>query len=186
MSGIVVANIYLLVIALGLCAMYTLCLVIVPVFFKEAHSAKDSFSLRSVAVILATYTMVVYVVFAQRDVEWGNRLLHTFGGGLCAYLAYALAVRDAKMSQSRWRLVFFGVLVITSLGVINELAEFALSYVVDYEFARNIFDTWFDLTSNTIGLSIGALIMLPVMKKKTPDNLRLSGVALPSQDMINE
>ena len=168
--GILVANIYLLVIALGLCVLYTSLLWFFPYFFGKPSAVKQAFSLRSIAYLLALYTFVIWIVFSMEDIELGNRILHSVAGGFAAFMTCFLAVRDTRLPLSRLRFFIFSALLVTSLGVVNELAELILSFFVEFDFPRHIDDTWFDLASNTVGLLVAALVFTPFIKSDAVDS----------------
>jgi hypothetical protein len=81
----------------------------------------------------------------------GNVLLHTIGGGAVSalvffYLSYTFRLRVSWRVQ----LVLLFCCACT-LGVLNELAEFAMELLRVGVFSYDSQDTWRDLTANTSG-----------------------------------
>lgn len=160
--GLLVSHLYLLLIALGMCVLYVVFLRAIPLFFNEHRTIRDHISLWSIAQILLLYTIVVALVFSIRDIELGNRLLHSIGGGFAMFMVCYLSIRDSRLAIGPIRFFFFSLLVVTSLGVVNELAEFLIEQFVEFEFARGAYDTWLDLLSNTVGLLLAASLFVPL------------------------
>src|SRR4051812_24709864 len=57
----------------------------------------------------------------HHDRQLANRVLHVLGGGAAGFLACFLAARDAGLALGRLRFFVFAALVVTALGVGNEL-----------------------------------------------------------------
>jgi hypothetical protein len=103
------------------------------------------------------------VSFSYPDPEIGNRILHAFGGGFLAFLMCFLVWRETKLPITIFQFTVFSALIVTAMGVGNEMLEFFLQNYRDLLFARDPNDTWLDLISNTVGLAIAAGLLLPFM-----------------------
>ena len=66
------------------------------------------------------------------------------------------ATRASGVSMSRFQFLCLSLLLATSFGVANELAESIFQIGFGMSFAPNIADTWLDLWANSIGSLIGA------------------------------
>ena len=95
-------------------------------------------------------------------------------GGVVAFVMFFLVVRDTRTALTRLQFFILGFLIVTALGVANELLEFFLQQTTGIIFNDDIFDTWLDLFSNTNGalLAGGLLTMLIPRNKaeKLPDD----------------
>jgi hypothetical protein len=65
------------------------------------------------------------------------------------------ATRASGVSMSRFQFFCLSLLIATSFGVANELAESVFQIGFGLSFAPNIADTWLDLWANSIGAMIG-------------------------------
>ena len=95
------------------------------------------------------------------DTFWANRLQHAFGGGFMALVVYIFALRDSDISLRIFQAVIFGILIVTALGVGNELLELTLQTFTGVQFTHYLTDTWLDLLSNTVGVLAGAFLLFP-------------------------
>jgi hypothetical protein len=112
--------------------------------------------------IIFVLSILGYIIaFSIPNPELGNRILHGFGGGFMALLAFFLAVKDTNIKLRKFQFFFFSLAVVAALGVANEILEFFLQNYVGLIFAESINDTWYDLISNTVGSLIAALLFLP-------------------------
>jgi len=105
-----------------------------------------------------------YIVALNIPIEWlANRFMHGFCGGCMALFTCFLAYKDSKMRITRFQFALFSFLVVTALGVGNEIMEFVFQNFTDAVFADTINDTWFDLISNTIGCLVAVIVLLPFL-----------------------
>jgi hypothetical protein len=147
-----VGNMYLLMITVCLCLTYVGLLFVLPAFFNVGKGSFSNFRLTSILYIVLVSTVGYLVSFSINDSELSNRFLHGFGGGYMAFFTCFLATRDSRVSVGRLRFIFLSVLLVTSLGVANELLEFFLQSNTHFVAATSIEDTWRDLMSNSVGL----------------------------------
>jgi len=84
-----------------------------------------------------------------------------------AFLTCVLATRDARVNVDRGRFILLALLIVTALGVGNELAELALQSLTKFPFTDSLIDTWLDLLSNTTGALI-AIPLIPLLYKNRP------------------
>lgn len=119
------------------------------------------------AIIVATVVAVLIVVIIVPDPALSNRIQHAFAGGFAAFLVCYLVVRDLHIPLNQFQFVVFSTLIVTALGVGNELAEFVFQEYIPifpFQFSETPIDTWLDLVSNTIGIVLGAICFVPWLK----------------------
>ncbi len=158
-----------LMITFGLCLAYLLVYLLIGPFFNQPTArltARSTYSLITIFVFsLLTFAISIYIP----DLVLGNRVLHAFGGGFMAFFVCFLAARDSRVKINRFQFLLVSLLVVTALGVANEIIEFFLQYYFakyDLFFATTINDTWLDLVSNTIGILLAAAVFVPHIKKR--------------------
>lgn len=88
------------------------------------------------------------------------------GGAFISYLACFLVVEDRNIKINKIQFFIFSALVVTTLGVGNELLEFFLQHYTHLVFSNDSLDTWLDLASNTAGIFIAALVFTPFINKE--------------------
>lgn len=155
---------YLLMIAGAMCIAYAALFALFPLFFRQPMTPPRLQSVLSVGAIAGASLLVIWVSHRIPDAEWGNRVLHTFGGGFVGVLACVLAARDSRVQITRLQFFVFATLIVLALGVGNELIEFTLQSTTRMVFADSVNDTWLDLTSNTVGAVIGQIVLLPFVR----------------------
>lgn len=98
----------------------------------------------------------------------GNFVLHSVGGGVATALIFEYLKRNFKLKVS-WRteLVLLFALV-SSLGALNELAEYAADSAGIAYFSYDRMDTWRDILANTLGALTcwSFLRLLKIIRKK--------------------
>lgn len=109
--------------------------------------------------------MAYIVSFSIHDKQLSNRVLHAFAGGFTAFAVNFLAARDAKVEIGRMRFFIFAILIVTAMGVGNELIEFFLQKYYHFIFSPTVYDTWLDLFSNLIGTLIAGMVFNPFVKR---------------------
>ena len=77
-----------------------------------------------------------------------------------------LAVRDSRMPLTTFQFLAMSILLATALGVVNELVEFASQATGIMVAADDLFDTWEDLASNTIGSVLAAGMLAPFLRRE--------------------
>lgn len=134
-----------------------------PVFSRRA--------LVAALIITALGFLMLFIVTLIPSEYWGNRFQHAFAGGFMAVLVCYLAARDLQLNMqlqiTRLQFVVLAILLTTTLGVGNELAEFIFQEYVQifsYQFSATIIDTWLDLASNTFGALVGVIAFTPFIQ----------------------
>jgi glycopeptide antibiotics resistance protein len=150
---------YIIFIVGAMIGAYGALLLLLPLLFNSPIVWPTSTSWQAVGCIIICASMALTIAFLPSDPWWSNRLLHCIGGGVLASIMCFLAVRDSKVGLNRMQYFLVNFLIVTALGVANELAEFFLQTHAIGSFAASIDDTWLDLTSNTVGsLSAGVVL----------------------------
>jgi hypothetical protein len=157
---------YIFAIALCLCVAYFILTALFGYFFTNKIPKFSSQALISVLTIFVSSMFGYAIALSIPDLEFGNRFLHAYGGGFMAVLVCFLVVKDSKLHINKFQFVVFSLLIATALGVANEILEFFLQNFLNLVFMRNINDTWYDLMSNTVGMSIAAILFTPFIKRK--------------------
>jgi multisubunit Na+/H+ antiporter MnhB subunit len=125
-------------------------------FFEHRLPAFKKQSLVSVAILAVLIALVFACVALMPDIELGNRFQHMLGGGVLGVVLCYLVFRDHRIKATRFQFFIWAALIVTALGVCNELLEFLLQSQGAFVFADNPFDTWRDLASNTVGIALAA------------------------------
>jgi hypothetical protein len=158
---------YHLALAAGLCVVYAALVYGFAWFFAGPRPRLSAGrALRAMVPIALVVIVADMVSLSIDDWELANRVLHVFGGGVAGYLACAFAARDAGLAIGRPRFVMAALLLVTLMGVGNELVEFALQRFASLRFAAGPLDTWFDLASNMVGVAIGAALFTPLVPRR--------------------
>lgn len=157
---------YLLVLTLSLCVLYIILLFLFPLFFENRVGTVRSNALASVCIITFLSFFGYFVSFSIQDQDFSNRFLHAFGGGFLGFLTCFLAARDSKSVINKFQFFILSVLIVTALGVANEIAEFLLQNYTEMVFATTINDTWLDLASNTIGILTASIFFTSLWNRK--------------------
>ena len=97
--------------------------------------------------------------------ELANRLLHALGGGALGTLTCYLATKDSKVNITTFQFFIFSFLLVTALGVGNELLEFFLQETTGEIFSNSNIDAWLDLASNTVGALLASAVFVPIFSK---------------------
>lgn len=157
---------YLLLISLGMGLAYLLLLQVYQYFFKGVFYKYQIRNCWSLLIIVLSSFLINIIAVSVPDLELGNRLMHAFGGGFMVFMVCFFVVRDLKLSLHLFQYLLFGLLIVMSLGILNELLEFYLQIFRGRIFATTVQDTWFDLLSNLIGCLIGMVIFTPFHRSK--------------------
>lgn len=162
-----ILDFYIFIVALGLCVMYFFLSCSLAHFFEwEKPNFQIRRSLRSLGLIFLTAGVVFIAMNLVDDRQLANRIEHAFGGGFLAFLMCYLVARDMGRPITRFQFFVLGFLVVTALGVANEIFEFFAQEYYGIILAKNLDDTWLDLISNTVGAFIGAAIFVPMLNAK--------------------
>jgi hypothetical protein len=150
-----------------LCAAYTItyfCLFfLITRFFKSTAALPPR---RALVSLLFTFLFVIIgyaIIFTLPHPIWGNRFQHGFCGGFISFLLYFFVVKDSGVILNKFQFFVFGVLVVTTLGVGNELLEYVLHNYFSMVMSTYINDTWLDLISNTTGLLLASVCFVPFL-----------------------
>ena len=159
--------IYLLAVTVGICLAYFPLYYFFTYFFKNSNppppSPQRTFT-SLLLVVLISFT--VYVLsFSIQSIEFGNRIIHSMGGGFLGTILCFMVVRDSRLKIDKIRFLILTFLVVTTLGVFNEIIEFFLQNNFSFTAAPNVNDTWLDLISNTVGIILASICLLPFLNK---------------------
>ena len=112
--------------------------------------------------VISLCIVISYIVAALiTDVEIGNRFQHAFGGGFAGFLSCFLSCKDTHLDVGRYRFLAIALLIVTAMGVGNEILEFFVQSSTHLIFSNNTLDTWRDLTSNSVGALAAAALLTP-------------------------
>ncbi|MES2953567.1 MAG: hypothetical protein V4674_03315 [Patescibacteria group bacterium] len=150
--------VYILVVALLMALAYIVLSFLFAQFFENRRPVFTRRSLWSMFCVALLSIGISLFSFHIRDRELGNRFLHMLGGGLLSFYVCYRAVRDTNIVLRPFQFFVFSGLVVTALGVANEILEFILQHFIHYLFASSVTDTWLDLSSNTIGIFVGGTL----------------------------
>lgn len=95
----------------------------------------------------------------------GNFILHSVGGGVATALTYQYLKAHAKL-RFKWYIdlmILFAF--VSSLGVLNELYEYALELMNVMISSWDTHDTWRDLLANSVG-ALFAWVVIKILVKK--------------------
>lgn len=124
---------------------------------------RSLYSILGISVFMLLVFMGVYLS-PSMDIGIGNRILHAIGGGFLAYIVCVVAVRDSGLRIRGMRFFIFSFLIVTALGVANEMLEFLLQSYTPLVFSPTVTDTWLDLASNLVGTLLGAIATIFLLK----------------------
>ena len=137
-----------------------------PIFFQQTRQRLSIRSVYSMLGILVVCVLFFNISNIMPDEQLGNRVLHAMAGGFTAFFLCYRAACDSKVAITKFQFFVFSALMVTTLGVGNEIAEFVGQNYAGIIFAPSINDTWLDLISNTVGILLGALCFVPLFKKR--------------------
>lgn len=129
-------------------------------FVLNKRINKKTFKKKSFTFILLASIIIFSIVFLIKDPEFSNRFQHAIAGGFLAMLVSYLAFKDSQAKINKLQMILLSILIVTFLGVLNEIAEFLGEIFTSLVFADNIYDTWYDLTSNLFGIILGCVFVL--------------------------
>jgi hypothetical protein len=157
---------YLLFITLGLCLSYFIFYYLLFMFVSVSNEKFGKKTIYSLVGVFIASLIIYIIVFNISDLVLGNRLLHTFGGGFLGVLVCFLVVKDKKIDLTKLQFFVLSLLLVTFLGVLNEILECVLQNYFGIISADSINDTWFDLISNTVGLLLAGIFFVPFINSK--------------------
>lgn len=156
---------YVLLIAVLMCAAYVAMRVLFPYFFNQSAQRFGRETVLSIALIVSVSVLISFGSFLITDPELSNRVLHALGGGFLGILMCWLAARDSGVRMTRFQFAVLSGLIVLALGVGNEVLEFGLQEFAGITFARTIDDVWLDLVSNVVGVTLGILALTPLHRQ---------------------
>jgi hypothetical protein len=99
-----------------------------------------------------TFGLLGSVIYTLNDNMAGNFLLHAIGGGMASVCLYLYLARSTGGPKLHWRLELIALFMfVCTLGVLNELAEYAAELTTDVIMSIDTHDTWRDFVANTSG-----------------------------------
>ncbi len=127
---------------------------ILPFMFRHEQRARveNRHAFRSSAWILVASAISFVASETIADPWLSGFCRHFFGGGCTGVLVCFLAVRESVPHIGARRFALFAIPVVTTLGVANEMAEFALGYFTGINFTPDEDDIAWDLLSNELGI----------------------------------
>jgi len=121
--------------------------------------------------IIFLISFLVYIIaFRIPNEQLSNRFLHAFGGGFLAFLICFLIVKNTNLQLTKFQFFIFSFLLVTAMGVTNEILEFFLQNYAGFIFSASVNDTWLDLISNAVGALIAGAVLVPFVNR-TKTNL---------------
>jgi len=157
---------YLFIITFGLCFSYFFLHYFLPIFFEKEIEKINKKAYIYISIVAILSLLIYVIVLNIPNIELGNRLLHSIGGGFMAFLVCFLVVRDGQLKVSKLQFFVFSVLFVTAMGVTNEIAEFVMHNYMGLVMATSINDTWLDLISNLGGTLVAGLLFVPFINTK--------------------
>ncbi len=125
--------------------------------FHKTVSLKKHWKWFAGALLVQAISSLVSLLIPDRVI--GNFFYHAIGGGVTTTLLYVYLLKTYGLHYS-WRVelaLLYGF--VSSLGVINELAEYAGEFAIRVGlFSWDSHDTWRDLAANTAGAILAWLI----------------------------
>lgn len=135
----------------------SLCLFIVPqlVVKKITNQAKLD---KNIVYLVFACLLPLFWMFLPRELLHTreiNFLQHAVGGGVAVgfvAIYFLKTLRDHLPFLKNFFVQFvFVFALVSSMGVVNELLEFALDFFKIGIFSSDRYDTWFDIVANTSG-----------------------------------
>lgn len=138
------------------------------IFFKKIDRSKVSWF--SILIILFSGILIFSLMYLINNPELANRYQHAIGGGFLGTLVSYLALRDAKIKLNTLQMILLIGLIVNTLGIFNEIAEFFFQANTGFIFNDNLYDTWLDLTSNLFGIILGSALITIISKNNEKEN----------------
>lgn len=120
--------------------------------WKELVISKWSFFLVTALLLPMVWQFIPHTV---KELRWVNFLQHGVGGGVAVALGCLFMIQHFKdkleFFNSRIFQIIFIFAFVSSLGVLNEILEFAFDALRVGIYSNDRYDTWFDLVANSTG-----------------------------------
>lgn len=156
-----ISTLYLAAITVGMVVIYSVLYVGFQKIFAQKYKSFSRKSLFSIVILTILSIATYYISFNFFiDPVLGNRFLHAFGGGFILFLVVHAALQDAGIILKRSIVFIAGLMLVTLLGLFNEVLEAFLQQRVDFVFSPSLTDTLLDLVSNTVGFLLAYLVSL--------------------------
>ena len=157
---------YLSLLVFSFCLLYLILLPLFAWFFGAPRPVFTRTTLWALGVVALACLVIFSFTFSLNDPIWRNRVQHGLGCGFLTFGICFLAAKFSEIKLSRARFALFSFLLVTALGVLNEVIEFVLQNYFDFFFTAKVNDTWLDLISNWIGILVAGLIFVPLWRDK--------------------
>lgn len=139
--------------------------------FNNKKINKNNVNIKSILLILIMTIFSLIIVNIIKDPYLSNRFQHAISGGFLAFSIIFFAFKDTKIKINTLQFLILSTLIVTFLGVANEILEFVLQTYTNLIFNNSVNDTWLDLLSNTFGIilasTIYGIIFYKINEKKT-------------------
>src|SRR3989344_3443372 len=152
---------YFLLVAIAQCFAYFILWWLFGSFFGQPTTLVTKRTIYSLLIIFVSSALGISLSLSINDPEWSNRIMHALGGGFLSFLVCFLVVKDSQLKISRWQFFVFSFLIVSTLGVANEILEFFWQNYGHGLFATHINDTWLDLISNLVGILAASAVLVP-------------------------
>ncbi len=152
---------YYVIMTTALCVAYVVLAFLFAAFFRAPWPRFGWRSLVSLGIIIAVSVSSYLISFAIHDRQLSNRALHIVGGGLVSFLICFLVTKDHRLQIPRFQFFIFSMLIVTAMGVGNEIIECIVQYISPVIFAQDPRDTWYDLISNLVGSLAASVVLMP-------------------------
>ena len=118
------------------------------------------------AVVVAFLGVAISHLFANPI--HANLFMHAVGGGVTSFCLAMSVIRQAQFKLTHWQLALVMLAVVSTLGVANEIFEYALEMLTAGRlvFSLDTHDTWRDLCANTVGMAAAFLVWLAATKPR--------------------
>lgn len=137
-----------------------------PMILGQRLYKPTKLSAFAIVLILILISATIIITMGRHNEFWPNRFEHAFGGGVIMMLAAYLAQKDSRTRMTRFQFFALSALLVTALGVANEILELYVYFAFGYNFANSVLDTGFDLLSNTVGILLASLVLVPLYKPR--------------------
>ncbi len=158
--------IFIFVVTIVYTITYLFFLITLPKFFIDKLGSIQNINFRSVFLSILITLGSLILGLSISDVELGNRIQHAIGGGFVIFIIYLLALKDSGLLINKIQKYVLGFLIVTTLGVFNEILEFTMQEFTGFQFTATTIDTWLDLVSNTVGILLAILLSHIFIKDK--------------------
>lgn len=134
---------------------------------KRDYSLRKHWQWIAGAVLATLVGSFIYNEFSPDRL--GNFILHA-SGGVSAVLLFIYFTKTLKVTFANWRVTLVVLFAfVSTLGVMNELAEYLFELIGLGPFSFDSHDTWRDFVANTTGAAIAwAVYSLATLKPRKP------------------